>query len=445
MKYLQKIISFLSSSRGKEKHVSPSTSLMKIMGKKAFTELVLETPDRRKLVANAARKLGLAEEELIAELAKRSCLPYILHVQPMDLAALPSGLRIGDFRKAGAIGITAGNSLTGIICVDPALITHLFASQIKVPLYLAPWKHISSALEYTEKEYLEKQEAEKAARQKNLEDAAYKVFQLILDEATEKSACEVLFLFGEGKVEYEYSVSEASGTSVARGEVSSVISEQLYSFLLSGEEKRKEDSALFWNGVQQCIGLVSEVLVPHRRIRVRVEQQKSVAPKEVVPELPSSDRVIEFPIAASRGSSNEEKKEEPSDDCPKTILLVDDNETFAKVLERFLKKENIETVWKRNGREALDALKNGEVNPQLIVCDVHMPTMNGIEFVRSVRGEDADLIGPALIMLTSDEDVEMEIRLLELGANAFLKKSQDPRLLSVHVKRLLSHEARRAA
>ena len=66
--------------------------------------------------------------------------------------------------------------------------------------------------------------------------------------------------------------------------------------------------------------------------------------------------------------------------------------------------------------------------------------MNGVEFLKQLREKAFQI---PTIMLTSDADVEIEIELLGAGADAYVRKQDDPRLLWVHVKRLL--QQRRAA
>ncbi len=64
-----------------------------------------------------------------------------------------------------------------------------------------------------------------------------------------------------------------------------------------------------------------------------------------------------------------------------------------------------------------------------------MPIMNGFEFLKRVRGELGLLI--PVVMLTSDNDIEAELQLLLDGADMFVSKNDDPRLLCVKVQKLL--------
>jgi DNA-binding response OmpR family regulator len=65
-----------------------------------------------------------------------------------------------------------------------------------------------------------------------------------------------------------------------------------------------------------------------------------------------------------------------------------------------------------------------------------MPLMNGREFLSQVKN-DARFMGIPVLVLTSDEDVDAEFQLLQLGAEAFVSKTKDPRVLTSHIQRLV--------
>lgn len=119
-----------------------------------------------------------------------------------------------------------------------------------------------------------------------------------------------------------------------------------------------------------------------------------------------------------------------------TILVVEDNQTFAKVLLRFLTRQGFSVTMCGDGLEALRRLEAGFV-PNLIMSDLHMPNLSGDELAIKVR-RIAALAGTPLVLLTSDRSVETELRALEAGVDLFLSKSEDPRLIAAYAKRLLS-------
>jgi hypothetical protein len=139
-------------------------------------------------------------------------------------------------------------------------------------------------------------------------------------------------------------------------------------------------------------------------------------------------------VASSGKKSNKEKARRPK------VLVVDDNEVFANVLERFLGRMEIDVVYKSDGAAVITQL--AELKADLLICDVHMPGTPGFEVVKMVRGAEQYRELP-IVMLTSDTDIETEVRLLNSGADAFVSKSEDPRVLCAHVHRLLVRAGKR--
>ena len=91
-----------------------------------------------------------------------------------------------------------------------------------------------------------------------------------------------------------------------------------------------------------------------------------------------------------------------------SILHIEDDIVDTMVVERILKKKNLvsELFNAKNGVEALDLQKgkNGKkVNPEIILLDLNMPKMNGLEFLKELRA-DADLKSIKVFVLTTSDD-----------------------------------------
>jgi len=101
----------------------------------------------------------------------------------------------------------------------------------------------------------------------------------------------------------------------------------------------------------------------------------------------------------------------------KRILLVDDEENTRMALSRLLTREGyiVDTV--ANGFEALNHLREHDVN--LIVTDINMPEMNGIEFLRELN---RSFPGSNVIMITAYGGVESYIEAINLGAFEYINK-----------------------
>jgi two-component system, chemotaxis family, chemotaxis protein CheY len=119
----------------------------------------------------------------------------------------------------------------------------------------------------------------------------------------------------------------------------------------------------------------------------------------------------------------------------KRILLVDDSASVRQVVGIALRRAGYETVEAGNGQEALGLLDSGKLH--LIISDVNMPVMNGIEFVKKVRQHPTSKFTP-VVMLTTEGQDEMKQLGKEAGAKAWIVKPfNPPQLLDVVSKLVL--------
>jgi len=116
------------------------------------------------------------------------------------------------------------------------------------------------------------------------------------------------------------------------------------------------------------------------------------------------------------------------------ILLVEDNADDEKLTLRALTKNNIrnEVVVARDGAEALDFLfgsgayagRNLNVMPQLVLLDLKLPKLDGLEVLRCLRTDDRTKLLPVVILTSSDEEQD-RIQSYGLGANSYVRKPLD--------------------
>jgi len=123
----------------------------------------------------------------------------------------------------------------------------------------------------------------------------------------------------------------------------------------------------------------------------------------------------------------------------KTILLVEDNEDDELLTIRALQKNNIlnEVVVARDGAEALDCLfgDNAVRLPQLILLDLNLPKISGLEVLKRIRSEEKTRLLPVVVLTTSDEEKD-RVSSYSLGANSYIRKPVDFEQFSESVRQL---------
>jgi chemotaxis family two-component system sensor histidine kinase/response regulator PixL len=118
-----------------------------------------------------------------------------------------------------------------------------------------------------------------------------------------------------------------------------------------------------------------------------------------------------------------------------TILIVDDSSTVRKFLAATLKTGNYRCIEASDGFDALEKLaKNPDI--RLIISDLNMPNMDGIEFIGVVRN-DPQYRDMPIIMLTTDSSPENRRLAFETGANLYMVKPSPAHIILFKVRSLL--------
>jgi CheY-like chemotaxis protein len=93
------------------------------------------------------------------------------------------------------------------------------------------------------------------------------------------------------------------------------------------------------------------------------------------------------------------------------VLIVDDDAEACEVLEGILADHGYSAIAVSDGREALDILRF--IRPRLILLDIHMPIMGGMEF-REVQRRDRELLTiPTIVMTASDDEMQLDLAVSE--------------------------------
>jgi two-component system alkaline phosphatase synthesis response regulator PhoP len=121
----------------------------------------------------------------------------------------------------------------------------------------------------------------------------------------------------------------------------------------------------------------------------------------------------------------------------KKILIVDDEQDILELVKYNLEKEGYKCYTANNGREAVAKAKDKQ--PDLILLDIMMPIMDGIETCRQIR-QDPDLKDVYIAFLTARGEEYSELAGFDVGADDYIKKPIKPRVLTSRVKALLKRK-----
>ncbi len=110
----------------------------------------------------------------------------------------------------------------------------------------------------------------------------------------------------------------------------------------------------------------------------------------------------------------------------KSVLIVDDSSTMRKIVARSLRQAgfDFETILEAaDGQEALSVLEESKVD--IILSDINMPNMNGVEFLRE-KADNPAIAGIPVVMITTEAGSEILREALQLGAKGSIKKPFTP-------------------
>jgi len=117
----------------------------------------------------------------------------------------------------------------------------------------------------------------------------------------------------------------------------------------------------------------------------------------------------------------------------KIIMVIDDSASIRQVLTIVLKNGGYDVIEACDGRDALDKLFGKKVN--LVLCDVNMPNMDGISFVKNLKALNAHRFTP-VVMLTTESSESKKAEGKQAGAKAWMVKPFKPEQMLDAVSKL---------
>lgn len=118
------------------------------------------------------------------------------------------------------------------------------------------------------------------------------------------------------------------------------------------------------------------------------------------------------------------------------LLLVEDDLRLVEVVASYLSLHQFDVVKQSYGKDAIECM--GEVSPDIVVLDIMLPDMDGFEVCKQIRAAGHKV--PILMLTARDEDFDRVLG-LELGADEYLLKPIQPRVLLAHIRALLRRDS----
>ena len=101
------------------------------------------------------------------------------------------------------------------------------------------------------------------------------------------------------------------------------------------------------------------------------------------------------------------------------VMIIEDEVSINDALSEAVKMGNYDVVQAYDGKEALDLLIQKNIDPVLVLCDMNMPVMGGIEFIKQSLIKNMDL---NICVITANDDKDSLVELLQLGVTDYISK-----------------------
>lgn len=390
-------------------------SLLKAMrclvSRSVLREVVASSSDRRQWSVLAAAWVGVSEAEFMREAAREMGLEFEERVPVPDLAVFQDEARevVQALRRCGCSVVLDGATPVRFVAVDPAEVRALSTYTGKEPVTVASWGEISRALDGAERIVAEAEANADLLEDRHEDDLCGKIFEILVREAVQHGSTAVEVLSDDERTRYQFTTSDGkTGVGALRRDAVPALLRHLL---------RADGTTRSMSGREVFVRSLGNLR------NFRLSWSAAAA---------RSDELLEAPCPSQLPSETQLV----SQAAAVPLLVIDDNPMFCRVLDRLLRKEGFDPCFAENGAVALERLQASEnFRPRAIICDLHMPLMNGRDLLQRVKSDER-LSSIPVVMLTSDEDVEAEVSLLQTGAAAFLSKAKDPRVLSAQIRKL---------
>ena len=374
----------------------------KFLSRREVNTLLKECSDWREIISTAAAIKKVSEESLINIVAAMLKMQSISKLAPFDAAAVPFSLH--TLRTNGCAPIMKSEQIVAFAAVDPARVKNVWDQYFENDIFLASWKCIEAVLDESENIYNNSR--------CNDDVLLYNILELLIEELASFRESRTFLSFPEGEIVYEFQTDRGCK---AMGSIGAQVRERLLEFI----ERFSHSKEKLLLGEKLEIS-VSISLVDEREKRFLLSWEKVSTRSEHATDVSRAD-MLRIPCSYPH------------------ILIVEDNKTFAEVLRQFFTKKGFGVTLAFGGEEATVLIENKEQKFDCVISDLHMPKLNGFDVLSTLRSSPSRRDLP-FVFLTSDNQVENQLAAFEKGADGYLTKQQDPRIIHAYVSRLIARQ-----
>ena len=158
----------------------------------------------------------------------------------------------------------------------------------------------------------------------------------------------------------------------------------------------------------------------------------------------TTDVLPPSPVAAPIGYTDQITSTRPvSQPMTQQLLMIEDDTRLATMVGEYLRQSGYGFTHAADGAKGLEALQS--CKPDLVILDLMLPDMDGLEVCRRIKGSGADNARTAVLMLTAKGDPMDRIVGLEIGADDYLPKPFEPRELLARIRAVLRRSGENAS
>jgi CheY-like chemotaxis protein len=396
-------------------------ALQSLFGARLYRKLLKVSPDRRQLIEEAARLRDISEDEMIKLLSEKLDLPVFFKPKPIDLKVLPAGITAKELRQTGVFPLVDRNIICGVVCVDPAELSDLCSLYTGNNIYLSSWNAVLSAIAASEHLYLCNKLREQQEQQKQQEALVLSALEHLLASLIEKGA-QSLLLSTNTSQELIYTFNDNNGV-LWDGIIEAGIASKILVFLAN--KMASPDPTIEFNSLDASI----TVSFDKQQYSVSILQNCQIA----------SAKILQFPAPEKEiNKQNYFSNQQQEIQSLGRVLLIDDNETFLEVMKKYLEKQSFEVKTVSSDLAAKQYLALSQpYPPNIIITDLNLGSNSCLSFVKDLKSS-AEYKNIPIVVLTADNQTENEISSLNSGADMFISKSKDLKVLSAYLRKLIS-------